>query len=109
MLFRSEEIRVPPTARSSWKKKYSVAERTLVEVQQQVQLKTAADLWKALDIQLSGEFTTADLVTASGMPRWLAQKAAWCFRRMEFFSVCGKQGNAITYRLTARPRRARAA
>ena len=109
LLTEQEEIRIPPTARSSWKKKYSVAERTLVEVQRQVQLKTAADLWKALDIQLAGEFTTLDLVTASGMPRWLAQKAAWCFRRMEFFSVCGKQGNAITYKLTAKPRRARAA
>lgn len=109
LLTEQEEIRIPPTARSSWKKKYSVAERTLVSVQQQVQLKSAADLWKALDIQLPSEFTTADLVSASGMPRWLAQKAAWCFRRMEFFSVCGKQGNAITYRLTTKPRRKRAA
>ncbi len=109
LLTEQEEFRIPPTAGSSWRKKFSVAERTLVEVKQQVQLKTAADLWKALDIQLPGEFTTADLVTASGMPRWLAQKAAWCFRRMEFFSVCGKQGNAIRYRVTAKPRRARAA
>ena len=109
LLTEQEEFRIPPTAGTSWRKKFSVAERTLVEVKQQVQLKTAADLWKALDIQLPGEFTTADLVTASGMPRWLAQKAAWCFRRMEFFSVCGKQGNAIRYRVTAKPRRARAA
>jgi len=109
LLTEQEEIRVPPTARSSWKKKYSVAERTLVSVQQQVQLRTAADLWKALDIQLPAEFTTEDLGSAAGMPRWLAQKAAWCFRRMEFFSVCGKQGNAITYRLRNKPRRARAA
>ena len=109
LLTEQEETRVPPTARSSWKKKYSVAERTLVNVQQQVQLRTAADLWKALDIQLPPEFTTADLVSASGMPRWLAQKAAWCFRRMDFFCVCGKQGNAITYRLRSKPRRARAA
>ncbi len=109
LLTEQEEIRIPPTARSSWRKKYSVAERTLVKVQQRVQLQTPADLWKALDIQLANEFTTSDLVTASGMPRWLAQKAAFCFRRMEFFSVCGKQGNAITYRLTTKPRRARAA
>jgi len=64
---------------------------------------------KALDIQLAGEVTTADLATASGMPRRLAQKAAFCFRRMAFFSVCGKQRNAIRYRLTTKPRRARAA
>ncbi len=109
LLTEQEEIRIPPTAGSSWRKKYSVAERVLIEVQQQVQLKSAADLWKALDIQPPEEFTTADLVAVSGMPRWLAQKAAWCFRRMEFFSVCGKQGNAIRYRLTNKPRRLRVA
>jgi len=104
LLTEQEEIRVPPTARSSWKKKYSVAERSLVEIQQHIQLKTAADLWKALDIEVSGEFTTADLAENSGMPVWLAQKAAFCFRRMDFFTVCGKQGNAITYRLTRKSR-----
>lgn len=105
LLTEQEEIRVPPTAHSSWRKKYSVAERSLVEIQQHIQLKTAADLWKALDIQVSGEFTTADLAANSGMPVWLAQKAAFCFRRMDFFTVCGKQGNAITYRLTGKSRR----
>jgi hypothetical protein len=106
LLTEQEEIRIPPTARSSWKKKYSVEERTLVTVQRQVKLKSALDLWKALDIQLPEQFTTADLVECSGMPRWLAQKAAWCFRRMEFFTVCGKQGNAVVYRL-AKPVRAK--
>ncbi len=109
VMTEQEEFRVPPTSRSSWRKKYSVAERTLVEVQTQFQLRTAADLWKSLNIQLIGEFTTADLAKASGMPLWMAQKAAFCFRRMEFFTVCGKQGNAITYRLTTKTRRARAA
>jgi hypothetical protein len=109
VMTEQEEFRVPPTSRSSWRKKYSVSERTLIEVQAQIQLTTAADLWKALDISLTGEFTTSDLVEASGMPRWMAQKAAFCFRRMEFFTVCGKQGNAITYRLTTKTRRARAA
>lgn len=109
VMTEQEEIRIPPTSRSSWRKKYSVAERTLVEVQSEIQLQTAADLWKALDIQLGSLFTTADLVKASGMPPWLAQKAAFCFRRMEFFGVCGKHGNAITYQLTTRPRRAKAA
>jgi hypothetical protein len=109
LLTEQEEIRVPPTERSSWRKKYSVAERRLIEIRQQIQLKTAADLWKALDIQLSGEFTTAELVTSSGMPRWLAQKAAFCFRRMNFFAVCGKQGNTITYRMSRKSRRPKAA
>lgn len=100
LLTEQEEIRVPPTERSSWRKKYSVEERTLVTVSQHIRLKSAADLWKALELQLPDQFTTADLVTASRMPRWLAQKAAWCLRRMEFLEVCGKQGNTIVYRLS---------
>lgn len=109
VMTEQEEIRIPPTSRSSWRKKYSVAERNLVEVQTKIQLKTAADLWKSLDVPLIGEFTTADLAKSSGMPIWLAQKAAFCFRRMEFFNVSGKQGNAITYRLATKIRRAKAA
>ncbi len=108
LLTEQEEIRIPPNERSSWRKKYSVEERRLVVVQKSVKLKSAADLWKALDIQLQDQFTTGDLMEASGMPRWLAQKAAFCFRRMAFFDVCGKAGNAIVYRL-ARPLRQRRA
>lgn len=100
LLTEQEEFRVAPTERSSWRKKYSVEERTLITVHQHVKLKSAADLWKALDLILAEEFTTADLVAASGMPRWLAQKAAFCFRRMQFFDVCGKKGNAIVYKLS---------
>jgi len=106
LLTVQEETRVPPTARSSWRKKYSVEERTLVTVQQHIKLRTASDLWKALELVVPDEFTTADLVSASRMPRWLAQKAAWCFRRMEFFDICGKKGNAVVYRL-AKPIRQR--
>ena len=99
LLTEQEEIRIPPTARSSWRKKYSVDDRTLVTVQQHLKLKTAADLWRALDLKVAGEFTTSDLVRTNAMPRWLAQKAAWCFCRMEFIEPCGKQGNTVVYRL----------
>jgi len=109
LLTEQEEIRIPPHERSSWRKKYSVEQRLLVAVQKHVKLKTPADLWNALDVQLPGQFTTADFADASGMPRWLAQKAAFCFRRMEFFDVCGKEGNAIIYRLAKPIRHRRAA
>lgn len=99
LLTEQEEIRVPPTTRSSWRKKYSVDERNLITVDQHLKLKTAADLWKALELHVPEEFTTSDLVQTKAMPRWLAQKAAWCFRRMEFIEPCGKQGNTVVYRL----------
>lgn len=99
LLTEQEEIRVPPKARSSWRKKYSVDERTLITVHQHLKFKTAADLWRALDLNVPTEFTTSDLVQANTLPRWLAQKAAWCFRRMEFIEPCGKLRNTVVYRL----------
>lgn len=107
VLTEQEEIRLPPTERSSWKKKYSVLDRRLVEVQSRISLTTAADLWNLLETsELPAQFSTADLAKVSKMPRWLAQKAAWCFRRMEFLTLSGKQGNSLLYQL-AKPRRKR--
>lgn len=109
VLTEQQELRLPPTERSSWKRKYSVHDRLLVSVQRKISLKTAADLWGALEPDLPESFTTAELAAACGMPRWLAQKAAWCFRRMGQLEVCGKLGNSIEYRLSAGPKRRRRA
>jgi len=106
LLTEQEEIRLPPTERSSWKKKYSVHDRRLIEVQSRVSLSTAADLWSLLEASdLPVQFSTADLAETCGMPRWLAQKAAWCFRRMEFLKLSGKQGNSLVYELAKSRRR----
>lgn len=107
LLTQQSEVRIPPTARSSWKKRYRVEDRALVAVDSHIQLKTPDDLWQALDVSLAPEFTTRDLAVGSGMPLWLAQKAAYCFRTMGFFEVCAKQSNSIVYRLTARRTRCR--
>ncbi len=109
VLTEQQELRLPPTARTSWKRKYSVHDRVLVSVQRKIRLKTAADLWQALEADLPESFTTAELSASCGMPRWLAQKAAWCFRRMGQLEVCGKRGNSIEYRLAAGPQRRRRA
>jgi hypothetical protein len=100
VLTEQQEIRVPPTARSSWKKRYSVRDRMLVNVEQTIRLKTANDLWDILEAEVPEVFTTEDLATIAGIPRWLAQKAAWCFRRMDFLTVCGKRGNSLEYRMS---------
>ncbi|MFM7058207.1 MAG: hypothetical protein ACKO2P_14915 [Planctomycetota bacterium] len=112
VLTEQEEIRLPPTARSSWKKRYHVQDRRLLSVQEQVSLTTANDLWQLLlpDPSLPEIFSTAQLAVACSIPRWLAQKAAWCFRHMEFLELAGKQGNSLLYRRpTRRRKRTRAA
>jgi len=107
VLTEQEELRLPPTARSSWKKRYHVHDRRLLSIHEQLTLTTAADLWKLLlpDASLPEIFSTAQLAEACSIPRWLAQKAAWCFRRMEFLELAGKQGNSLLYRRPARRRK----
>jgi hypothetical protein len=111
VLTEQEELRLPPTSRSSWKKRYHVQDRLLLSIESQLSLKTADDLWKLLqpDAGLPETFSTAQLAEACEIPRWLAQKAAWCFRRMEFLELAGKQGNSLLYRRPARPRKRRRA
>ena len=103
VLTEQEELRLPPTSRSSWKKRYHVQDRLLLSIESQ--------LWKLLqpDSGLPEIFSTAQLAEACEIPRWLAQKAAWCFRRMEYLELAGKQGNSLLYRRPARPRKRRRA
>ena len=103
LLTEQEELRLPPTARSSWKKRYHVHDRRLVNVQQRLTLETPRDLWQMLQIptDFPPVFSTAQLAEACAIPRWLAQKAAWCFRQMQFLELAGKQGNSLLYRRPA--------
>ena len=84
-------------------------DRRLVAVEQTISVKSPAELWKNLGLKLQGDITTADLATGGDMPRWLAQKAAWCFRQMGYLEVTGKRGNAIVYRRAKAGRARRAA
>ena len=101
LLTEQEEVRVPPKRRT-WRRKFSVQERKLVEVRDVVSVSTAEQLWNQLDVELPSLFTTADLAQAGSMPRWLAQKAAYCFRQMNHIEACGKQGNSIEYRFVGK-------
>jgi hypothetical protein len=98
LLTEQEEIRVPPRRRT-WRRKFSVQDRTLVNVEETLSFRTPQELWGSLQLELPEPFTTEQLAEHGKMPRWLAQKAAYCFRKMEFIEACGKQGNAIEYRL----------
>jgi hypothetical protein len=98
LLTEQEEVRVP-AKRKSWRRSHSVQDRRLVSVQRTISLHTAQDLWDELGIRVPEIFTTATLAEGSQMPRWLAQKAAYCFRQMNLIEPCGKQANSIQYRL----------
>ncbi|MBL8817988.1 MAG: hypothetical protein JNL58_18325 [Planctomyces sp.] len=109
LLTSQEEIRIPPQRRRRRQRKndFAVHDRRLVEVTQHYQFRTPAELWTELGLEVPMEFTTADMATQLGHPRWLCQKVAYCFREMGFLEVCSKQGNSIVYRQVPRkvPRR----
>ncbi len=106
LLTEQEEIRVPPKRRT-WRRKFSVQDRTLVKVIESHSFRSPQELWNCLELELPDTFTTAELAEKGKMPRWLAQKAAYCFKKMSLIEPCGKQGNAIEYRLENAARKTR--
>ena len=85
---------------------FRVEDRLLVDVVSTQRLKTAADLRKLLPATLPAKFTTGDLALHAAIPRWLAQKMAYCLKKTGAIDVVGKQGNAWIYATPRRSRRA---
>ena len=77
-------------------------DRRLVEVARTHRLTGMADLFALVDADLPEPFTTLDLARAMRSPRRLGQQAAFCFREAGVSEICGKAGNALLYRRTAR-------
>jgi len=109
LLIEVEEHRVRTRPRGRWRREFRVEDRCLVSVNERLTLRTAKDLARWIPTELAAEFTTADLASAAGIPRWLAQKQAYCLRKLGVIELTGKQGNAIVYRRAALKRRRKAA
>jgi len=105
LLTTQEEHRLPPQRRRR-RARYRVQDRVLVGVDSRLRLRTAADLRKLLPPGLPPQFSTADLARVAGIPRWLAQKMAYCLRKTEAVQIAGKQRNTILYAVPSRRRRA---
>jgi hypothetical protein len=92
-----EEIRCDDGRGSRWRKGWSIADRRLVRVADRLLFEEADDFARLLPEELPGIFSTRDLAAASGRPRWLVQKMAFCLRCMGVVEVVGKEGNAFLY------------
>ena len=66
-------------------------------------LSTAADLQALVPPGLPAPFHTGQLSQALGVPRWVAQRAAYCLRETGAARLAGKQGNALLYEFAAAP------
>lgn len=98
LLTEQEEHRVPRKRRRWRGPDFRVADRRLVAVLCRHEFRTADDLLELLPGALPAEFTTADLARELEIPRWLAQKMAFCLRKTAAIGAAGKSGNAWLYR-----------
>jgi hypothetical protein len=105
LLTEQEEHRVPVQRRRRRGKDYRVTDRLLCGIEGRLSLRTAADLRKLLPAGLAPAFSTADIARQAGIPRWLAQKMAYCLQKTGAVDVVGKQGNAILYAIPDRRKR----
>ena len=102
-LVHEEEVRMVDGVKRRRGRDWRKVERRLLEVVGERTFAEVGDLQRALPPDLPSPFTTADLASAGQLPRWLAQKMAYCLRRMHAIVAVGKQGNAIEYELTGAP------
>lgn len=101
LLVDIDEYRQPSQSRRRRQQPRS-QDRILRQLGQRYRFQTAADLLKLLPAGLSAEFTTAELATALQLPRWWAQKVAYCLRKMQAIETIGKRRHAWLYALPDR-------
>ena len=103
LLIQEEEIRCDD-GRGSWRRKgWSIADRRFLEVVRRHMFNKPADFLTLIPGKLADPFSTQDLAENTNQPRWLAQKMAYCLRKMGAIEGVGKTGNSILYSTANNP------
>ena len=99
LLVDVEEERYPGHGRRRrWRRRdHVVADQRLVAVRESLELRTAVDLRRLAPCALARPFHTGQLAASLDVPRWIAQRIAYCYRQMGAARQVGKQGNAALY------------
>ena len=98
LLIHEEEIRRPrEKRRGRYPKAWEVQERHLLDVVDHVSFRHPADFLGILPSSLREPFTTADMASAMGKPRRLAQQIAYCLREMGLLIPVGRTRKGIEY------------
>ncbi|HDQ73250.1 MAG TPA: hypothetical protein ENN19_14330 [Chloroflexi bacterium] len=97
LLIHEEEVRRYVGNRAWRRRGWATEERRLLEVVDRRLFASPADLACLIPADLAEPFTTADLADAIGEQRRLAQKMAYCLRKMHVLTPVDKRGNAILY------------
>lgn len=98
LLIQEEEVRrYRSKGRRRWRRGWATEERRLLDVVERRLYTCPADMGQLLPPGLPQPFTTADLAAALPRGRKLAQKMAYCMRRMGAIRRVGKRGRAYLY------------
>lgn len=97
VLTEEEEYRsFGQTRRRRWR--WIADDRRLLQIVDCYHFANPLDLAALLPAALPDAFTTADLAAALKQSRPLAQKMAYCLRKLGLLEAAGKAGNALLYR-----------
>jgi hypothetical protein len=99
LLIQEEEVRRHDPARRWRNRGWVTVERRLLDVVDRRLFEQPEDIVAILPAGLPQRFTTADMARAMGGPRWLAQKTAYCLRKMGAIVEVGKRGRSKLYAL----------
>jgi hypothetical protein len=98
-----EEWRYPGHGRRRrWRRDdYQIEDQKLVAIHETYHFKTAADLARLINGPLPQPFHTGHLAEVLQVPRWIAQRIAYCLRQVNAVREIGKQGNTRLYEFAA--------
>lgn len=100
VLLTTEEEYRRHTPDRAWRRKgWTIEERRLIDVLDNLPIKNTEDLVDLLPEALPDVFTTADLAALLGRPRRSAQQMAYCLKHAGAVVAVGKNANAVQYRI----------
>lgn len=99
-LVEVEELRYPGHGKRRRRRErdFQIEDQRLVELLDVHRFRTLADLRRLLPKTLPQPFHTQHIAEGLDVPRWIAQRIAYCLRETGAIRLVGKQGNALLYR-----------
>jgi hypothetical protein len=101
VMVREEEIRgpIPAGVRYRYPRQWRRLDRRLLEVVEIVRIDTPGDLLGLLPAGVPDQFTSADIAAASGRPKRLATRTAYCLQRAGATHCTGSLGRLRLYEM----------
>ena len=94
-----EEWRYPGHGRRRRRRRndHQVEDQRLLKLHRVYRFRTSGDLLQLVPRELPNPFHTGHLAAKMDIPRWMAQRIAYCLRHMGGLNEVGKQGNTRLY------------